>query len=115
MLRLERLQLGHRPLARSTPRRPPFQHNHLAAEIGQLDPGFIVQSDEPDIRGGGSRWQSAVLPHVVLKSQVREFLFSEQAVRELLPSNLIFDGPSGWTPLTAAGRERVWIWRTFAR
>src|ERR1035438_2093835 len=86
MLRLECLQFRHRLLARSAPGRPPLQHHYLASEIGQLNVGFIVQPDEPDIRGGCSRWQSAMLPHVVLKSQVREFLFSEQAVRELLRS-----------------------------
>src|ERR1019366_2058018 len=48
-----------------------------------------------------------MLPHVVLKSQVREVLFSEQAVRELLPSNLIFDGPSRWTPLASPCCQRV--------
>lgn len=69
MLLLECLQLGHRPLTRSTPRGPPLQHHYLALEIGQLDLGFIVQSDEPDIRGGYSRWKSSVFPHVVLKSR----------------------------------------------
>src|SRR6266550_1482786 len=98
----ERLQLSHRPLARPTPRGPPLQHHYLAAEIGQLGVGFIVQPDERDLRSGGSRWKRPMLSHVVLKSQVREFLFSEQAFRESLPSNLIFAGPSVWTALTSA-------------